>query len=181
MRLDSAQTQGLAGEDASAVFGASARDDAQPVTLRLRPAKVRVEKRSLNATRLALATPVTGYDYRTDVRPGRIDLSHPARRRHYPLKRIRSIPMYGMARVGSVLLALALGLCPGNGQGQAADRSSSAEQQRAPAETLKERLSDKASDEQRVNNCKVPKERRGTKPRPEGCPADQASRRAQSQ
>lgn len=36
-------------------------------------------------------------------------------------------------------------------------------------ETLKERLSDKASDEQRVNNCRVPPERRGTKQRPVDC------------
>ncbi|WP_119304512.1 hypothetical protein [Dongia deserti] len=36
--------------------------------------------------------------------------------------------------------------------------------------TGKERLSDKASDEQRVNNCKVPPERQGTKTRPNGCP-----------
>jgi hypothetical protein len=33
------------------------------------------------------------------------------------------------------------------------------------AQTLKERLSDKASDEQRVDNCRVPIERRGTMPR----------------
>ena len=36
------------------------------------------------------------------------------------------------------------------------------------AQTLKERLSDKASDAQRVDNCHVPLERRGTLPRP-GC------------
>ncbi len=36
--------------------------------------------------------------------------------------------------------------------------------------TLKERLSDKASDAQRVNNCRVPPDRRGPVPRP-GCPA----------
>jgi len=36
-------------------------------------------------------------------------------------------------------------------------------------ETLKERLGDKASDEQRVDNCKVPLDRRGTKVRPDGC------------
>jgi hypothetical protein len=35
--------------------------------------------------------------------------------------------------------------------------------------TMKERLSDKASDEQRVNNCRVPPERRGPVPRPD-CP-----------
>jgi len=34
--------------------------------------------------------------------------------------------------------------------------------------TLKEKLSDKASDEQRVDNCRVAPDRRGTKPRP-GC------------
>ena len=41
-------------------------------------------------------------------------------------------------------------------------------------ETLKERLSDKASDEQRVNNCKVALDRRGPKIRPEGCRPDDA-------
>lgn len=35
------------------------------------------------------------------------------------------------------------------------------------AQTLKERLSDKASDTQRVDNCHVPPERRGTLPRPD--------------
>lgn len=39
--------------------------------------------------------------------------------------------------------------------------------------TLKEQLSDKASDEQRVDNCGVPPERRGPVPRPD-C-ADKAS------
>jgi hypothetical protein len=35
------------------------------------------------------------------------------------------------------------------------------------AATLKERLSDKASDEQRVDNCRVAPERRGAAPRPD--------------
>ena len=35
------------------------------------------------------------------------------------------------------------------------------------AQTLKERLSDKASDAQRVDNCRVPVERRGPIPRPD--------------
>jgi len=35
------------------------------------------------------------------------------------------------------------------------------------AQTLKERLSDKASDAQRVDNCHVPVERRGAVPRPD--------------
>lgn len=36
--------------------------------------------------------------------------------------------------------------------------------------TLKERLSDKASDQQWVDNCRVPIDRRGPVPRPD-CPA----------
>jgi hypothetical protein len=35
--------------------------------------------------------------------------------------------------------------------------------------TLKERLGAKWKDEQRVDNCKVPPEKRGTKPRPDSC------------
>jgi hypothetical protein len=37
----------------------------------------------------------------------------------------------------------------------------------AGTRTSKERLSDKASDEQRVDNCRVPIERRGRTPRPD--------------
>jgi len=37
------------------------------------------------------------------------------------------------------------------------------------AKTAKERLGKKASDNQRVNNCKVPIEKRGSKPRPDKC------------
>ena len=40
--------------------------------------------------------------------------------------------------------------------------------------SLKERLSDKASDEQRVDNCRVPFELRGSKHRP-GCPGEAES------
>ena len=43
----------------------------------------------------------------------------------------------------------------------------------SPVKTGKERLSDKASDEQRVDNCNVPPERRGTKRRPDQCPSGQ--------
>jgi hypothetical protein len=39
-----------------------------------------------------------------------------------------------------------------------------------PAElTGKERLGKKWTDEQRIDNCNVPKDRRGTKPRPNTC------------
>jgi len=45
---------------------------------------------------------------------------------------------------------------------------------RAEPRTAKERLGRKASDEQRVDNCKVPPELRGPTPRPDHC-ADNAS------
>jgi hypothetical protein len=35
--------------------------------------------------------------------------------------------------------------------------------------TGKERLGPKWTDEQRIDNCKVPLDKRGTKPRPSGC------------
>ena len=42
----------------------------------------------------------------------------------------------------------------------------------APVElTGKERLGRKWTDEQRIDNCNVPKDRRGTKPRPNTCDA----------
>ena len=44
-----------------------------------------------------------------------------------------------------------------------------------PIRTAKERLGGKASDEQRVDNCKVPRDLRGPKPRPDEC-GDSASR-----
>ena len=64
-----------------------------------------------------------------------------------------------------------------------ADRSSSVEQRRArdteaaPVRTAKERLSGKSADEQRVDNCNVPRELRGPKPRPDDCGAGRARQR----
>jgi hypothetical protein len=53
---------------------------------------------------------------------------------------------------------------PASAQGQAAK-----DQTTTVTQTLKERLGDKASDEQRVDNCKVPVDRRGSKPRSDKC------------
>jgi hypothetical protein len=75
---------------------------------------------------------------------------------------------------GALPIVLALGLLAATASAQA-PRDPPPSGQQAAAETLKERLSDKASDEQRVDNCKVPKDRRGPKPRP-GCPQDEANR-----
>jgi len=66
--------------------------------------------------------------------------------------------------IASGIAALAVGV-----SAMAASLSSSAA---AEVKTLKEQLSDKASDEQRVDNCGVPPERRGSVPRPD-CPAEQ--------
>ena len=44
-----------------------------------------------------------------------------------------------------------------------------ADQPPTPVKTGKERLSSKASDEQRVDNCKVPRELRGTTARSDTC------------
>jgi hypothetical protein len=41
---------------------------------------------------------------------------------------------------------------------------------RRPVLTGKERLGPKWSDEQRIDNCKVPIDKRGTRPRPSACP-----------
>lgn len=61
------------------------------------------------------------------------------------------------AAAAALVLAVMLGVAP-------------ALLQAAETKTSKERLWDKGSDEQRLDNCGVPPERRGDKPRP-GCPA----------
>lgn len=66
---------------------------------------------------------------------------------------------------GIGVLALALGLLP-----PAAESSPAAAG--GETKTLKEQLSDKASDNQRVDNCHVPPERRGPVPRSD-CPAQE--------
>ncbi len=47
-------------------------------------------------------------------------------------------------------------------------------------DTLKSRLGDKASDEQRVDDCGVPPERRGPRERPDGCAHRKGPRAAAS-
>jgi hypothetical protein len=46
---------------------------------------------------------------------------------------------------------------------------------RRPALTGKERLGPKWTDEQRIDNCHVPIDKRGRKPRPSACPSDSPS------
>jgi hypothetical protein len=84
---------------------------------------------------------------------------------------VRSMPKVvrwrSAVRAGAMMLALqawaaAAGAAPcaaGEGQQIAGE----------PTRTGKERLGGKASDEQRVDNCKVPIDLRGPKPRPDQC------------
>ena len=54
--------------------------------------------------------------------------------------------------------------------GESANKEGEARQvQSGPTRTGKERLGGKASDEQRVDNCKVPLDLRGPTPRPDNC------------
>ena len=67
----------------------------------------------------------------------------------------------------AALLAVQIGAaCAGSGSSA---QPASGEARAAATRTVKERLSSKASDEQRVDNCKVPPELRGPKPRPNDC------------
>jgi hypothetical protein len=81
-----------------------------------------------------------------------------------------------LAGLAAVVLATP-GLAAG-AAGQAAQAQDAPQDARtAPVRTAKERLSGKAADEQRVDNCKVPPELRGPKPRPDDCGAPGALQR----
>lgn len=60
---------------------------------------------------------------------------------------------------------------PSPNDDSAASRPAEASLPSSPVRTGKERLGEKWTDEQRLDNCKVPADKRGTKPRPEACPA----------
>jgi len=62
------------------------------------------------------------------------------------------------------LLLLVVLAAPG-----ATPRANGEESRVKPTRTAKERLGVKASDEQRIDNCKVPLDLRGLKPRPDEC------------
>ena len=75
-----------------------------------------------------------------------------------------------LARAAALMLALQAGLAAA---GEGAGEDNNAKQiEAAPTRTGKERLGGKASDEQRVDNCKVPPDRRGATPRPDTCRED---------
>jgi hypothetical protein len=79
--------------------------------------------------------------------------------------------MANTSRILGRLLGTALAIQPGLAEagGVPRDASVATEVPMEPTRTGKERLGSKASDEQRVDNCKVPIEQHGPKPRPDTC------------
>jgi hypothetical protein len=69
------------------------------------------------------------------------------------------------------LIGVALLSMVGGALAQADPRNELPPQQSLVGSTLtaKERSSGKAADEQRVDNCKIPPEKRGSQPRPDSC------------
>jgi hypothetical protein len=89
-----------------------------------------------------------------------------------PRMTLRS-PLRAVAWTLLLLMTVATARADGEaGQTQASEIQASQPQ---PTRTAKERLGGKASDEQRLDNCKVPLDLRGPKPRPDDC-GDAASR-----
>jgi hypothetical protein len=72
--------------------------------------------------------------------------------------------------LGAALAPVAAGAqaVPQRGANEAADAAAPANGAVRPL-TGKERLGEKWEDEQRIDNCKVPLDKRGTKPRPDSC------------
>ena len=84
-----------------------------------------------------------------------------------------AVMLQAHGRAAAALLALQMALAPGAGAAEVGRESKDA--RTPPALTIKERLGSKASDDQRVNDCKVPLDLRGPKPRPDACPDEAGS------
>ena len=79
-----------------------------------------------------------------------------------------SMPLLRATLFASLLLGLAPGALAQEGKGNAVNNI--ATEMLRPGLTGKERLGPKWSDEQRIDNCHVPFDKRGRKSRPDGCP-----------
>jgi hypothetical protein len=91
-----------------------------------------------------------------------------------PRMTLRS-PLSAVAWTLLPLAALAAATARADGEAGQTQASEIQASQPQPTRTAKERLGGKASDEQRLDNCKVPLDLRGPKPRPDDC-GDAASR-----
>ncbi len=77
-----------------------------------------------------------------------------------------------MRRLLTYVLIAALGLAGTSVVARAQSSAAAAPaptQAAGPVRTGKERLGNKWSDEQRIDNCKVPPDKRGSRPRPDAC------------
>ena len=72
-----------------------------------------------------------------------------------------------LARIAAMTLVTQVGLASTNAAPR--EENVAGQVQTEPARTGKERLGGKASDQQRVDNCKVPLDQRGSTPRPDDC------------
>jgi transposase len=105
----------------------------------------------------------------------------PSRGRHGRKERSAAVPprmrqhAFKETSMRAIVVPMFLGVMLCAGPGHTAERERpEAPAGPAPTRTGKERLGGKASDEQRVNDCKVPPERR-TRPRPTACPGEVGS------
>jgi hypothetical protein len=76
-----------------------------------------------------------------------------------------------LARMAAVALTMQVGLTSTSTaqRHESIKESIVGQSQTEPVRTGKERLGGKASDPQRVDNCKVPLDQRGSTPRPDDC------------
>jgi hypothetical protein len=78
-----------------------------------------------------------------------------------------STTMLLMGRVAATALIAQVGWASTSGASREGDEAN--QSQARPTRTGKERLGGKPSDDQRIDNCNVPPDLRGSKPRPDGC------------
>jgi hypothetical protein len=81
--------------------------------------------------------------------------------------------MLSLVRVVATALVVQAGLASTGGA--SSEEREARQFQAEPTRTGKERLGGKASDEQRVDNCKVPLDLRGSTPRPDECRDDMSA------
>jgi hypothetical protein len=87
---------------------------------------------------------------------------------------VPSAMLLTVSRVTAMTLMAQVGLAPSTGA--SGEQGEAKQSQAQPTRTGKERLGGKASDDQRTDNCNVPADLRGPKPRPDRCGDGTATR-----
>jgi hypothetical protein len=80
---------------------------------------------------------------------------------------VSSTMLVTMSRMTAMTLMAQVGVAPSTGASR--EQGEAKQSQAQPTRTGKERLGGKASDDQRTDNCNVPPDLRGPKPRPDSC------------